>query len=153
MQCEGSRRITMPRLNNMVLAGMATAGIALLPSAPAAAAGPLFLAPWAWGHIVAPLILGAAASLTSPVSYPPAPGYYGGSPAYAAPYGYAPQPGYYTPPPAYYPRAYYAPSRYGPAISRPYPSPRAAYPQHMPYHASYGGHEAYRSGGFSHYHR
>ncbi len=143
----------MARLSKMVLGGVATAGIALLPSAPAAAAGPLFLAPWAWGHIVAPLILGVAASLTPPASYPPGPGYYGGAPGYSAAYGYAPQPGYYAPPPAYYSRGYYAPSPYAPGIPRPYSYPRAAYPQRLPYHASYGGHEGYRSGGFGHNHR
>lgn len=142
----------MSRPRNLVLAGVATAALACLPSTPAVAAGPLFLAPWAWSHIVAPLIFAAAASVQPPAPYPASPGYYGGPAGYYAPATYAQPPVYYARSPGYYPRGYYGPSPYSPAIPRPYPAQRGVYPQRLPYHASYGGHEAYRSSGFGHHH-
>ena len=138
----------MPRLKNTVLAGAAIAVVAWLPTSPAVADGPLLLAPWALRHIVAPLIIGAATSFQPQASYTPGPGYYGGSAGYYAPPGYAQPPRYYAPSPSYYTRGYYAPAAYGPAFPRTYSPPRGVYPQRLPYHANYGGHESYRSGGF-----
>lgn len=138
----------MARLKYSVLAGMATAGVCLLPSAPAVAGGPLLFAPWALSHIVAPLIIGAAMSFQPQAPYAAAPGYGGPAGYYAPPSYVQQQPGYYTPPPAYYARGYYGPSSYRPATPRGYPFQRGGYPQRLPYHSSYGGHEVYRSGGF-----
>lgn len=142
----------MPRLRNKILAGMAVAAVVVMPSAPAVAAGPLFFAPWALSHIVAPLIVGAAmSSIQSQASYPAAPGYYGGAAGYYAPPNYIQPPGYYAPSRGYYPRSYYGPSPYSQAIPKGYSLQRGVYPPRLPYHAPYGGHEAYRSGGFGHH--
>jgi hypothetical protein len=142
----------MPRLRNKVLAGVAVAAVACLPSAPAVAGGPLLFAPWALSHIVAPLIIGAALSSLQPQApYPAGPGYYGGAAGYYAPPNYVQPPGYYAPSRGYYPRGYYGSSSYSQATPRAYPYPRGVYPQRLPYHASYGGHEAYRSGGYGHH--
>ena len=141
----------MARLKSTALAGVALAAMTWVPSAPAVAGGPLLFAPWALSHIVAPFLLGAAlSSLQPPAPYPAAPGYYGGPAAYYSP-AYVQRPGYYAPPAPYYPRGYYGhtPS-YRPAFPGGYPLPRGAYPQRLPYHASYGGNQAYRSGGYGH---
>ena len=138
----------MARLKNTVLAAVATAGVCLLPSAPAVAGVPFLFAPWALSHIVAPLIVGAALSFQPQAPYAAGPGYYGGPAGYYAPPNYIQQPGYYAPQPGYYPRGNYGPSYYRPAVPRGYPPSRGVYPQRLPYHASYGGHQAYRSGGF-----
>jgi hypothetical protein len=161
----------MVRLGKTVLAGVAITAVACLPAAPAFAAGPLFFAPWALSHIVAPLIIGAVTSAAQPrPAYPAGPGYYGGaagyypSPGYVRPPGYYPAapgyyaaaPGYYGPAPGYYAsaagyygRGYSGPAPYGWSNPRGY-SQRGVYAQRLPYHASYGGHEAYRSGGSGH---
>ena len=142
----------MPRLKTKVLAAVAAAAVVSLPSAPAVAAGPLFLAPWALSHIVAPLIVSAALASSQPQApYPAAQGYYGGNAGYYAPPNFVQPPGYFPPPRAYYPRGYYGPPAYGPGIPRGYALQRGAYPQQLPYHAPYGGHEAYRFGGFGHH--
>jgi hypothetical protein len=61
----------MARLKNTVLAGMAIAAVAWLPSAPAVAGVPFLFAPLVLGHIVAGLIVGAATSFQPPAPYPP----------------------------------------------------------------------------------
>jgi hypothetical protein len=131
----------MPGLKQTVFAGIATAAIVCLPIRPAAAAGPLLFAPWAFGHVVAPLIFAAAAAAAPPpVPYPASPGYYGGAPGYyAPPNNYLRPPGYYyAPSPGYYPRAYYRPPLpYAPAMPR------------LPYYGRYGGNASYRPGSFA----
>jgi len=124
----------MPGLKQTILAAAATTALLCLPITPAAAAGPLLVAPWVLGHIIRagvslatlPLALASAAS----AQQPPAPGgYYGGSPGYYAP------PNYYARPPGYYraPQAYYRPAL---AYARPMPH---FYAQARGYHASSGG--------------
>jgi hypothetical protein len=128
----------MPGLKQTIFAGIASAAIVCLPIRPAAAVVPLLFAPWALGHIVAPLIFAsAAAPAPAQVPYPAGPGYYGGAPGYYAPPNYYLRPpGYYAPSPGYYPRPYYRPPlSYAPAMPR------------LPYYSPYGGQASYRSGG------
>ena len=129
----------MPRLKQTVFAAIATAAFVCLPIRPAAAAGPLLFAPWALGHIVAPLVWASAALVApSPVPYPASPGYYAGAPGYYAPPNYYPRPPpYYAPSAGYYPPAYYRPPlSYTPGMPR------------LPYYGRYGGQASYRSAGF-----
>ncbi len=118
----------MPNLKPVAFAAAATAALACAPITPAAAAGPLLVAPWAIGHVIAGLArLAAAASVASaaasaypgasysPASQAPAYGYGAPPPAYYPPPsaypGYVAQPRYY-PQPAYSPGYAYAPPRY-----------------------------------------
>lgn len=137
----------MSGLKQTMFSAAATAALLCLPIRPAAAAGPLFVAPWVLGHIIRagvslatlPLALASAAAAQQPV----APGYYGG-PGY-----YAPPNNYYARPPAYYPRppGYYARSAgYSRAPQAYYRSPLAYarplpqfYAQTRGYHAPSGG--------------
>jgi hypothetical protein len=136
----------MPGLKQTVFASAATAALVCLPITPAAAAGPLFFAPWALGHVIGvaarlatlPLALAsAAASAGQPLApYPPTRGYYGAPPGYYAPPNYyARPPGYYARPPGYYPapQAYYRPAL---AYARPMPQ---FYAQPRGYYARSGG--------------
>ncbi len=145
----------MPRLKQTVLAATAAVAIACLPISSAIAAGPLLFAPWALGHILAPLIVASAAA-SAQASYPAGQGYYGGGPGYYPPPNYyaqppayyAPPPAYYAPPSAYYPGTYYAPRVAYPPAPRFYGQPRGYYPSRVPYHASYGGQAFHRSGSY-----
>jgi hypothetical protein len=140
----------MSGLKQTTFAAAATVALLCLPIRPAAAAGPLLVAPWVLGHIIRagvslatlPLVLASAAS----AQQPPTPGYYGGRPGY-----YAPPINYYARPPAYYPRApgYYARSAgYSRAPQAYYRSP-LAYARPMPqFYAQTRGYHA-PSGGFS----
>jgi hypothetical protein len=128
----------MPAFKQTVFAAAATAALVCLPIRPAAAAGPLFFAPWALGHVIGaglrlatlPLVVAsAAASAGQPQApYPPTPGYYGVPPSYYTPNYYAQPPGYY---PA--PQAYYRPAL---AYARPMPQ---FYAQPRGYYARSGG--------------
>ena len=140
----------MSSIKRTVLA-LAAAALVVLPIAPAAAAGPLLLAPLGLGQVlgalarIATLPLIAAAQLQPPGVYPQAPAYY------------PPQQGYYPAPQAYYQpapasgygREYaYAPA-YAPARPRYYyPAPRGDYAPYARYAGSYAPHFAYRSGGY-----
>ena len=128
----------MQRLKIFGLAAVATAALVCLPSAPAAAAGPLLFAPWALGHLLravtAPLAVAAAAASASYGYGAPA---YSGPPSYYGP-GYGALPTYG--PPAYYPApSYYPPqsSYYAPSASY-YAGPPAYYPYGRPYVRYYG---------------
>jgi hypothetical protein len=144
----------MPGLKQTVFATVATAAIVCVPIRPAVAAGPLLFAPWAWGHIVLPLIAAsAAASAQSQTPYPPSQGYSGAPGYYAPPNYYVRPPVSYAPSPGYYPPAYYRPSLYYvPPAPRFYAQPRSYYPSHPSYYGRYAGQGSYRSGGFG-YHR
>lgn len=140
----------------LTAAAVATAALLLIPTRPAAAAGPLLLAPFALGHIIGavarlaalPLIASAAASEGQPAaSYPPTPAYGGGAAGYYAP------PNYYAQPPGYgyypAPQAYYRPApSYGRPMPRFYGPPGGYYSARTRYSGSYGAHVSYRSGGF-----
>jgi hypothetical protein len=155
----------MPGLKQTVFVAAATAALLWLPVTPAAAAGPLLLAPWVLGHVIVagarlatlPLLAAsAAASAQQPsAQYPPAPGYSGGPPGYATPASYYPRPPmYYPPPPGYYPapQPYYRPAvAYSPPMPQLYAQPRGYYPARMPYSGSYGARVFFhQSGGFAH---
>ena len=147
----------MSSIKRTVLA-LAAAALVVLPIAPAAAAGPLLLAPLGLGQVfgalarIATLPLIAAAQLQPPGVYPQAPAYYPPQQGY-----YPPQQGYYPAPQAYYQpapasgygREYaYAPA-YAPARPRYYyPAPRGDYAPYARYAGSYAPHFAYRSGGY-----
>ena len=154
----------MSSIKRTVLA-LAAAALVVLPIAPAAAAGPLLLAPLGLGQVfgalarIATLPLIAAAQLQPPGVYPQAPAYYPPQQGY-----YPPQQGYYPPQQGYYPapQAYYQPApasgygreyAYAPAYApaRPryyYPAPRGDYAPYARYAGSYAPHFAYRSGGY-----
>jgi hypothetical protein len=136
----------MPGLKKTIFAAAATSVLLCLPVTPAAAAGPLFFAPWVLGHIIRagvtlatlPLVAASAAS-----GQLPPPGYYGGQPGYYAPPNYyARPPGYYARPQGYYarPQGYYRPpqaySRPVLAYARPMPQ---FYAQARGYHAPSDG--------------
>jgi hypothetical protein len=137
----------MRRLKQTVLATIAVAAIACLPIRAASAAGPLFFAPWALGHIVLPLIAASVAASSQPQApYPQGSGYYGGPGYYASPY-YARPPVYYAQPPAY-PQPYYRPPlSYASPMPRLYAPPRGYYPARPSYYGPYGRQGSYRSGG------
>jgi hypothetical protein len=153
----------MPGLKQMGFAAAATAALLFLPIRPAAAAGPLFFAPWALAHVVGvaariatlPLVLASAAAAAGQpqAPYPTTPAYYGGPGGYYPPSNYyAPSPAYYAQPPGYYraPRAYYRPAfAYAPRVPQFYAPPRGYYPQRAPYSGSYGAHAFDRSGDFA----
>ena len=151
----------MPALKQTVLAVAATAALLCLPITPAAAAGPLLLAPWILGHVIgagvrlATLPLVAASSAVaagqSQAPYPPTPGYYGPPGYYAPPNYYARPPVNYAPP-AYYPapQAYYRPVlAYVPPMPRFYAPTRGYYAPRASHSGSYGAQVFYRSGGFA----
>jgi hypothetical protein len=144
----------MLRFKPTIFAVLASAALACVPIRPAAAAGPLLFAPWALGHIVLPLLVGAAAAAAQPqASYAPGPGYYGGAPANYAPPGYYPPPVYYAQSPGY-PQPYYRSSLgYATPMPHSYAPPRGYYPARPSYYAPYGGHTYHRSGGFGYRHR
>jgi hypothetical protein len=139
----------MPGLKQTVLAAVATVTIVCLPIRPAAAAGPLLFAPWAWGHIALPLILASAAASAPQAPYAPSPGYYGGAPGYYAPPNYYVRPpAYYAPSPGYAQAYYRPPLSYAPPMARYYAQPRGYYPSRPPYYGPHGSQGSYRSGGF-----
>ena len=130
----------------MLFAAVATGALVCVPIRPAAAAGPLLIAPWALGHIVLPLIAASVAA-SQPAPYAPSRAYTGALGSYAAP-NYFPPPAYYGPPPGYYPPAYYRPAlSYGPAMP-PYASRRGYYPSRSSYYGAYGGRGYSRVGGY-----
>jgi hypothetical protein len=136
----------MPVKKKVMLATLATAALAVLPIAPAVAAGPFFLAPWALGHVVLPLL--AAASAASQAPYAAGPAYYSGAAGYA-PGNYYARPSYYGPPPGYYPPTYYrAAPLAGPPMAPFYGPPRGYYPPRASYYGSYGGQGYSRSRGY-----
>jgi hypothetical protein len=153
----------MPGLKQTVFAAAATAALLWLPVTPAAAAGPLFFAPWVLGHVIvagarlATLPLVAASAVVSAAQaaaqYPPTtPGYYPAG--YAAPPNYYPRPpAYYPQPPGYYPapQTYYRPAvAYAPPMPQLYAQPRGYYPARMPYSGSYGARGFFHQpGGFA----
>jgi hypothetical protein len=154
----------MPGLKHTVFTAAATAALLWLPVTPAAAAGPLFFAPWVLGRVIVvgarlatlPLVVASAAAsaLQPPEQYPPIPGYYGGPVGYAAPPNYYSRPpAYYPPPPGYYPapQAYYRSAvAYAPPMPQLYAQPRGYYPARMPYSGSYGARAfSHQSGGFA----
>ena len=69
----------------MLIAGVATGALACLAVRPAAAAGPLLIAPWALGHIVLPLIAASVAASPSPAPYATSRAYVGAPGFYPAP--------------------------------------------------------------------
>jgi hypothetical protein len=146
----------MPGLKHAAFAVALTATL-LLPTTPAAAAGPWIFAPWALGHVIGaaarlatlPLaIASAAANAQQPAApYPAGPGYYGAPGSYYGPPNYYARPpaAYYAQPPGYYPapQAYYRPAlAYAPPMQRFYAQPRG-------YYGSYGAQFLHRSGGFT----
>jgi hypothetical protein len=166
----------MPGCRQTVYGMFAASALACGAVTPACAGGHAFgpLHPWALGHglfgavaglatlpfALASAVLsagesdgsagygeGPARGYAPPPAYYPAPTYPGGAyagRAYPAPQPYHVPARYYPPAPVYYPapRAYYAPGAYY--------APRAGF--HGSY-AGYGGHGAYRSGGYGYPHR
>ncbi len=137
----------MPGVRKMLFAAVAAGALACLPIRPAAAAGPLLIAPWALGHIVLPLIAASVAASQPPAPYAPGPAYAGAPGFYAPPTYYGRPSPYYGASPGYYPPAYYRPApSYGPAM--PYALPRGYYPSRPSYYGAYGGREYSRAGGY-----
>jgi len=143
----------MPGLRQTALAATTAAALVCIPIAPAAAAGPLLLAPWALGHVIsaatrlATLPFAVASAAQTLASYPP-PGYGAGRPGYyAAPDYYARAPAYYPGPQAYYPPVRYY--DYARTTPRYYAPPRGDYAPRARYSGSYGSHVSYGSGGFA----
>jgi len=133
----------------ILFAAVATGALACLPIRPAAAAGPLLIAPWALAHIVLPLIVASVAAFQPPAPYGPSRAYAEASGLYAPPSYYARPPAYYGPSPGYYPPAYYRPAlSYGPAMPA-YAPPRGYYPSRPSYYGPYGGRGYSRAGGYS----
>jgi hypothetical protein len=141
----------MPRVNQISLAAIGTAALLCVSIRPAAAAGPLLLAPLALGHVIGaaarlatlPLaVTSAALSQSQPAEYP---GAYGGSAGYYA------RPNYYAGAPAYYaPQVYNRPGfSYPRTLSRPYEQSRGYYAPRARYSGSYGPQSSYRSRGFA----
>jgi hypothetical protein len=167
----------MLRLRQVIFAATLAAAIACVPVTPAAAAihGGHFH-PWLLGHGVLGAVLGLAtlplAIVSSVVESNESQGGEGSRGYAPGPAPYAAPPPYYAPPPAYYPRtpAYYAAPQvnYAP---RSYYAPRPYYAPHPNYYAprqnyrggygggygggyaGYGGHGAYRPGGYGYPHR
>ena len=159
----------MPTSKLTILAA-ATAALAILPTTPAAAAGPL-LAPWAVGQLIgaavqlATLPIVVASAVVSSVSQP-APPYYPAPTYNEAPPAYCPPPGYYSPPPYYQPAGYYSsPGPYHSASRHGAPSvyyaPAGSHSGFsgvfhgysvapMRYSAPYGAQGFRRSGGYTH---
>jgi hypothetical protein len=141
----------MPAMKKLVLASTATLALAAVPVTPAAAAGPLFLAPWAFGHIVLPLLAAASAASQAPAPYGVGPAYYSGGPAYApGPGNYYGRPSYYGSPAAYYPPGYYRPSPGFRPVGAPFYGPPRGYAQaRASYYGSYGGQGYSRTRGYN----
>jgi hypothetical protein len=138
----------MLAMKKMVLGLVATAVLVSMPAQPAAAAG-LFVAPWALGHIVLPLIAAATAA-SQPAPYGSAPAnYWGAAGVYAPGNYYGRPPAYYGPPPGY--PAYYRPARQNLPGTVPFYSPPRSYYQSRPtYYGAHGGQGYPRAGGYSH---
>jgi hypothetical protein len=144
----------MPRVSQISLAAIGAAALLCVSIRPAAAAGPLLLAPFALGHVI-----GAAARLaTLPLTVASAalsqsqPAEYAGAPAYGGSAGYYAGPNYYVRAPAYYsaPQVYYRPGFSSPrTLSRPYEQSRGYYAPRARYSGSYGPQSSYRSRGFA----
>jgi hypothetical protein len=142
----------MPRVSRISLIG-ATA-LLCVSIRPAAAAGPLLLAPLVLRHVMGaaarlatlPLAVASGAlSESQPTEYP-------GAPAYGGPGGYYARPNYYARTPTYYrsSQVYYQPAfSYPRTLARPYEQSRGYYAPRARYSGSYGTQSSYRSRGFA----
>jgi hypothetical protein len=138
----------MLAMKKMVLGSMATAVLVTMPAQPAAAAGPLFIAPWALGHIVLPLIAAATAA-SQPAPYGPGPANYSGAAGIYPSGSYYGRPPVYYGPPLRYP-SYYRPARQNLSGTVPFYSPPRSYYQSRPtYYGVHGGQGYSRGGSYS----
>jgi hypothetical protein len=150
----------MPGCKQTALAAL-TVTLVCTPITPAAAAGPLLIAPLLLGHVIGAMARVAALPFVAASSRA-----WQQAPAYAAASGYdrAP-PGYYHAPSNYYaqppvsyvpasryyagPQSYFRPApSYAQAMPRYYPPARGDYAPRARYSGAYGAHVPYRSNGF-----